>query len=93
MEGLTEMRWAKSKEKPNEFLIVLYNLSKGGRETVPFNILVKECKIRPVVLQKAVNEFAKEGLVRYVPPSPGDNPSQMGGVVLTNIGIAKMENA
>ncbi len=86
------MRETKQYRKPSQFLILLHNLSKGGREMVPLNIIARELKLRPVDLQKIVNQYAKHGLVRYEPPASVDNPAQMGGVWLTTIGISKVEN-
>ncbi len=86
------MRLSKYKEKPNQFLIVVYNLSKGGKNMVPVNVISKECGFRPVDLQKIVNEYAREGLVRYEPANQADNPTQMGGIRLTEIGKSIVEN-
>lgn len=86
------MRLSKYKEKPNQFLIVLYNLSKGGKDMVPLNVIAKECGFRPVDLQKIVNEYAREGLVRYEPANQADSHIQMGGIRLTEIGKSIAEN-
>ncbi len=86
------MRLSKYKEKPNQFLIVLYNLSKGGKSMVQLNVIAKECGFRPIDLQKIVNEYAREGLIRYEPANQADNHIQMGGIRLTEIGKSIAEN-
>lgn len=79
-------------KKGKKVLDKLYDLSKGGKEMVSFEILAKECIISQLDLQKIVTEYTRKGLLRYEPVDEGVNPNQNAGIWITNKGMGEVES-